>query len=60
MVIKGWKRLPKGLRQTIGLVLKGGLTFGAFYLLLNHSIEDEAGKPIVIWDAIVEHMATIS
>jgi len=59
MVIKGWKKLPQGLRQTVGLLLKATLTFGAFYLLLNHAIEDESGKSIVIWDAIVEHMATI-
>ena len=59
MVIKGWKKLPQGLRQTVGLLLKATLTFGAFYLLLNHAIEDESGKSVVIWDAIVEHMATI-
>ena len=59
MVIEAWKRLPQGLRQTIGLGLKAGLTFGAFYLLLNHSIEGDDGESIVIWDAIVEHMATI-
>ena len=59
MLIESWKRLPQGLRRIVGFVLKAVLTFGAFYLLLNHSIEDESGQPIVIWDAIVEHLATI-
>ena len=53
-----WKKLPQGLRKAITLGAKATLTVGAFYLLLNHQIEDGDQK-ITIWRAIRSNVGQI-
>ena len=59
MLLRTWKELPKPLRRTVQLILKAGLTVGAFYLLLSHGVTDEAGVTKPIYAIITEHLATI-
>lgn len=59
MLRASWKKLPQGLRSGLSALMKGFFTFGAFYLLLNHSIEDDSGASISILDAISEHIVKI-
>ena len=54
-----WKKIPESVRRWILLLGKAGLTVGAFYLLLSHSIQGEEGEKIVIGQAIVDHMGEL-
>ena len=51
---------PSPLKRGLGLALKFALTFGAFYLLLNHTIDNDEGEPVRILDVIVEGIAQLS
>ncbi|MEE8408997.1 MAG: lysylphosphatidylglycerol synthase transmembrane domain-containing protein [Myxococcota bacterium] len=59
-MIKAWKALPETLRRYVVLTAKAGLTIGAFYLLFTHEIPAGDGRKILIWDSIVENMASIT
>src|SRR5262245_37571169 len=54
-----WRSLPAPVRQGVGLVVKAGLTVGAFYLLLAHSFDDGAGGRVTVWSAIQEHVTRL-
>lgn len=58
-MLKFWKRLPEGLRRTLGITAKAGLTIGAFYLLLTHPIPSGDGTKIPIAEAIRAHLDEI-
>jgi glycosyltransferase 2 family protein len=58
-LLSSWRKLPKGLRQAITLILKLALTVGAFYLLLMHRLPDGAGGRITIWRAIADNLSAI-
>ena len=47
-------------KRALGLSLKLIFTVGAFYLLLTHQIEDEAGVKVRILDVIVEGVQRLS
>lgn len=54
-----YKALPEKVRSTFSLAVKVGLTVGAFYLLLTHSIDDGQGNQISIAGAIAAHVGEI-
>ena len=54
-----YKSLPQKVRSSLSLAFKAGLTIGAFYLLLTHSIDDGEGGKISIASAIASHVDDI-
>ncbi len=56
---KAWKSLPEGVRSWISVAIKVVITFGAFYLLLTHEVEDGQGGRISVWGAAVTYVPQI-
>ena len=54
-----WKSLPPTVRRWFTLVLKATLTVGAFYLLLNHQVDDGEGGKVSILNAILDHISEL-
>ncbi|MEM6532730.1 MAG: lysylphosphatidylglycerol synthase transmembrane domain-containing protein [Myxococcota bacterium] len=58
-VIARYKAIPEKVRRIIGISVKAGITFVAFYFLLTAKISTEEGGSIAVIDAIRENLATI-
>lgn len=54
-----WNRIPTRLRTGSKILAKLALTFGAFYLLFNHSIQTEDGQTIKIIGALQDNIAKL-
>lgn len=51
-VLAAYRRVPVQLRRVLSLAVKVGLTFGAFWLLLSHKVQDASGEWISTFEAI--------
>lgn len=51
-----WNSLPPAMRRFVGIGLKALATFGAFYLLLTHSVRGADGESMTIAAAIGAHL----
>ncbi len=58
-MLKLWKSLPQGLRKAVVLVLKAGVTVGAFYLLFTHRVPDGTGGKLSIWEALSDNLRSL-
>lgn len=58
-LLSAYRRLPVTLRRGLSFATKLGLTVGAFYLLLNHKIQDADGHWITTWEAIRRELPEI-